>query len=154
MGNDRRSDDTGRARHLEFKAPRSCTPLNEGLLAGGEELVELSQVTRRSIRPWMAPTCSMSFCRSKVVFRGAGRGRGDRPGAGGHAAGRGGSDGLKDLRAQTLATRLNVSAGAIDLAAVETELGQADALVGAHAPGGVGLGSTQATDTEMNQLRE
>ncbi len=62
-----------------------------------------------------------------------------------------GANGLKNLRAQTLATRLNVSAGAIDPAVVETELDQADALVGAHAPGGWAR-LDPATQTQVNQL--
>jgi hypothetical protein len=63
----------------------------------------------------------------------------------------GGTNELKNLRAQTLATRLNVGAGALDPAVVAAELAQADVLLGAHAPGSWGRldPATQAQITEL-----
>ena len=62
-----------------------------------------------------------------------------------------GANGLSNLRAQTLATRLNVGAGALDPAVVQSQLSQADALLGAHRPGSWGQ-LPPATQSQINQL--
>ena len=62
-----------------------------------------------------------------------------------------GANGLSNLRAQTLATRLNVVSGALDPALVSSELSQADALLGAHKPG-TWSQLDPGTQSQINQL--
>ena len=66
-----------------------------------------------------------------------------------------GANGISNLRAQTLATRLNISAGGLDPTAVGAQLTQADTILGADTPsmwGSLDAG-TQATITGLvNQL--
>jgi len=62
-----------------------------------------------------------------------------------------GANGLSNLRAQTLATRLNVVSGALDPALVSSQLTQADTLLGAHKPSTWGS-LDPGTQDQVNQL--